>query len=64
VLSPFVGVVFEESDLVVTVEIIKAALKGLIDPHTKTDFVSASAVKNIRVEGGDISLDIVLGYPA
>lgn len=50
--------------MAVTVEIVQAALKGLIDPHTQTDFVSASAVKNIRVDGGDISLDIVLGYPA
>jgi len=47
-----------------TVETVQAALKGLIDPNTQIDFASAKSVKNLRVDGGDISLDIVLGYPA
>lgn len=47
-----------------TVEIVQAALKGLIDPNTQIDFVSSKNVKNLRVDGGEISLDIVLGYPA
>jgi ATP-binding protein involved in chromosome partitioning len=47
-----------------TVEAVQTALKALVDPNTKMDFVSAKSVKNLRVEGGDISLDIVLGYPA
>jgi ATP-binding protein involved in chromosome partitioning len=50
--------------LAVTVEIVQGVLKGLIDPNTQTDFMSASTVKNIRVDGSEISLDIVLGYPA
>ena len=50
--------------LAVTVESVQAVLKGLIDPNTKIDFVSARAIKNLRVEDGDVSLDIVLGYPA
>ena len=48
----------------VTVEAIQSSLKSLIDPNTKIDFVTAKNVKNLRVENGDISLDIVLGYPA
>lgn len=48
----------------VTPELIQAALKNLVDPNTKIDFVTAKNIKNLRVEGGDISLDIVLGYPA
>lgn len=48
----------------VTVEAVQGALKSLIDPNTKIDFVSAKNVKNLRVEDGEISLDIVLGYPA
>lgn len=48
----------------VTPELIQAALKDLVDPNTKIDFVTAKNIKNLRVEGGDISLDIVLGYPA
>ena len=47
-----------------TVEAVQAALKGLIDPNTQIDFVSAKSVKNLKVDGGDISLDVVLGYPA
>jgi ATP-binding protein involved in chromosome partitioning len=47
-----------------TVEAVQAALKNLVDPNTQIDFVSAKSVKNLKVDGGDISLDIVLGYPA
>ncbi len=39
-------------------------LVGLIDPNTGKDFISARAVKNIRVSGGAVSLDLELGYPA
>ncbi len=48
---------FTESD-------VQAALKKLIDPNTKKDFVSGKSVKNIKVSGSDVSLDILLGYPA
>lgn len=50
--------------MAVTVELVQAALKNLVDPSTKIDFVTAKNVKNLRVEDGDIALDIVLGYPA
>ena len=43
---------------------VQAALKQLIDPNTKKDFVSGKSVKNIKVSGNDVSLDIQLGYPA
>jgi ATP-binding protein involved in chromosome partitioning len=43
---------------------IQSALKHLPDPNTKKDFVSGKSVKNIKVAGTDISLDIQLGYPA
>ncbi|WP_317203584.1 iron-sulfur cluster carrier protein ApbC [Janthinobacterium sp.] len=48
----------------ITVEDVKAALTLVIDPNTQKDFVSSKSVKNLKVEGGDISLDIELGYPA
>jgi ATP-binding protein involved in chromosome partitioning len=48
----------------VTVEALQGALKGLVDPNTKIDFVTAKNLKNLRVEAGDVSFDIVLGYPA
>lgn len=43
---------------------VQGALKNLVDPNTKKDFVSGKSVKNIKIEGSNISLDIVLGYPA
>ncbi|MCK9200619.1 MAG: iron-sulfur cluster carrier protein ApbC [Gallionella sp.] len=43
---------------------VQGALKTLIDPNTKKDFVSGKSVKNIQISGNDLSLDILLGYPA
>ena len=43
---------------------VQNALRNLIDPNTQKDFVSGKAVKNIKLSGNDISLDILLGYPA
>lgn len=43
---------------------VQNALKSLIDPNTKKDFVSGKSVKNIKIAGSDVSLDILLGYPA
>ncbi len=40
------------------------ALKTVVDPHTGKDYVSARAVKNLRVEDGDVSFQLELGYPA
>jgi ATP-binding protein involved in chromosome partitioning len=43
---------------------VQNALKGLIDPNTKKDFVSGKSIKNIKISGTDVSLDVLLGYPA
>jgi ATP-binding protein involved in chromosome partitioning len=43
---------------------VQSALKQLVDPNTKKDFVKGKSVKNIQVKGSDVSLDIQLGYPA
>jgi ATP-binding protein involved in chromosome partitioning len=43
---------------------VQRALSSLIDPNSKKDFVSGKSVKNIKVAGADVSLDIQLGYPA
>ena len=47
-----------------TVETVTQALAGVIDPNTKKDFVSSKALKNLRVEGANVSFDVELGYPA
>lgn len=44
--------------------LIQSTLKLCIDPNTGKDFVSGKCVRNIKVNGNDVSLDIVLGYPA
>lgn len=46
------------------VEDVQAALKALIDPNTQKDYVSSRSVKNLRVEAGQVALEIELGYPA
>ena len=43
---------------------VLTALKQLTDPNTKKDFVAGKSVKNIKISGNDVSLDIQLGYPA
>src|SRR5450756_2355133 len=48
---------FNEADL-------QSALTNFIYPNTKKDFVSGKSVKNIKISGSDVSLDILLGYPA
>jgi len=48
---------FNESD-------VQNVMKNLVDPNTRKDFVSGKSVKNIKVSGNDVSLDILLGYPA
>jgi ATP-binding protein involved in chromosome partitioning len=40
------------------------ALKTVADPYTGRDFVTSKALKNLRVDGGDVSFDVELGYPA
>jgi len=42
----------------------QSALQELTDPNTRKDFVSGKSVKNLKVDGADISLDVVLSYPA
>lgn len=43
---------------------VEAALKKVIDPHSKQDFVTGKNVRNIKIEGERVTVDIVLGYPA
>jgi len=47
----------------ITVEDVKTALSAVIDPNTNKDYVSTRLAKNIQVDGGNIALDIELGYP-
>ena len=48
----------------ITVETATAALKGVVDPNTGKDLVSSRSARNVRVDGGRVSVDVELGYPA
>ena len=43
---------------------VQTALKGALDPNTHKDFVSGKTVRNIQISGNDVSLEIMLAYPA
>ena len=47
----------------ITVEIVQNALRELIDPVTGQNYVEGKSAKNIKLDGTDVSLEIVLGYP-
>mgnify|MGYP001195545259 FL=1 len=44
--------------------LVQSTLKVCIDPNTGKDFVSSKSARNIKIDGNDVSVDIVLGYPA
>src|SRR3954468_5637171 len=50
--------------MAITEQQIQAALKDIVDPNTGKDYVTGKEAKNIKVDGADVSLDILLGYPA
>ncbi len=47
----------------VTEAVLLQALSSVVDPNTGKDFVSTRAIKNLRIEGGDVAFGIELGYP-
>ncbi|HEX5338712.1 MAG TPA: iron-sulfur cluster carrier protein ApbC [Gallionella sp.] len=44
--------------------LVQAALKEIVDPNTGKDFITSKCARNIRIDGNNVALDIVLGYPA
>jgi ATP-binding protein involved in chromosome partitioning len=50
--------------MAITELLIQSTLKVCIDPNTGKDFFSSKSAKNIQINGNDVSVDIVLGYPA
>ncbi|WP_035054040.1 iron-sulfur cluster carrier protein ApbC [Andreprevotia chitinilytica] len=43
---------------------IQAALDALVDANTGKPYAAAKAFKNLQADGGSVSLDVLLGYPA
>ncbi len=50
--------------MAVTEQMIMDALKSVVDPNTKRDFVSTKAIRNFTLNAGDVAFDVELGYPA
>ena len=48
----------------ITVERAQQALQGVVDPNTGKDLIASRSARNVRVDGGNVSVDIELGYPA
>ena len=48
----------------VTQQQVEAAIKNYIDPYLEKDLMSANTVRDIKVDGGDVSFKVVLGFPA
>ncbi|WP_295521884.1 iron-sulfur cluster carrier protein ApbC [Limnohabitans sp. Rim8] len=47
-----------------TPEQLLQALQAVIDPNTGKDFISTKTLKNLQIDGGHVSFDVELGYPA
>ncbi len=43
---------------------IEEALKAYIDPYLEKDLVSTKSIKDIKVDGDKVSVDVQLGFPA
>ena len=47
----------------VTEAALQDALKTVVDPNTERDFVITRQLKNLHIEGADVTFDVELGYP-
>ncbi len=50
--------------MAVTEQAVLDALKQVADPNTGKDYVSGKAVKQLVLDGGRVSFEVELGYPA
>ncbi len=48
----------------VTKEMVEAAIREYQEPHLKRDLVAAHAIKDIAIEGDQVRIRVVLGFPA
>jgi ATP-binding protein involved in chromosome partitioning len=43
---------------------VETRLRALTDPNTGKDFVAGKAIRKVVIDGGNVTLDVQLGYPA
>ena len=61
---PAIHISISRSFMSLNEQTLTAALQTVIDPNTGKDFVTTKALKNLQINGGDVSFDVVLGNPA
>jgi len=49
--------------MAVTEQQVQEALKRLIDPNTRKDYVTTKSVRSIKVDGDKVTVEVLLGYP-
>ena len=54
----------EYVDVPITEQQIQSVLTEIVDLSTGKDYVTSNEARNIKIDGNNVSLDIVLGYPA
>lgn len=50
--------------MAITEQQVQDALRQLIDPNTKKDYVTTKSVRSIKVDGDNVMVEVMLGYPA
>ena len=50
--------------MTLSVEQVQAALRELVDPNTRKDYVSSKSVRKAAIDGANVSVEVLLGYPA
>ena len=48
----------------VTQQAVEEKIKSYTDPYLEKDLVSSKVIKDIKIDGGKVTVDIVLGFPA
>jgi ATP-binding protein involved in chromosome partitioning len=43
---------------------VLARLATVVDPSTGRDFVAAKSIRKVAIDGNDVTVDVVIGYPA
>ena len=47
-----------------TQQAVEEKIKTYIDPYLEADLVSSKSIKNINIDGGKVTVDVQLGFPA
>ncbi len=45
-------------------QMVLQVLRDVVDPFTGQTFMATKSIKNVRIQGNDVALELVLGYPA